>query len=456
MLRWVTAVLVVTTFIVTPTAQTQTQWLDPFRANAGKLIAAAGADQFGWDRLAELTDTYGQRLSGTENLNRAIAWAVETMKKDGLENVHTERVMIPRWVRGNESLEITNPPHHVIPMLGLGGSIATPPAGIEAEVMVVASGDELAKRAAQAKGKIVLFNVPYTNYGETVAYRSGGAAMAARHGAVGMLVRAVGPIGLRTPHTGGMAYAADVARIPAAAIPVEDALRIQRLVNRGIAVRVRLKMEARFDSDVESFNVVGEIRGSEKPAEIVLVGCHFDSWDPGTGASDDAVGCIVTWEAARLMKKLNIRPKRTVRVVLFTNEENGLRGGNGYRDAHTDEAANHVFALESDSGVFAPARLGFTGSDAARKMVAEIATLLAPIGMQDVIPGGGGADIGPIATLGKVPTMAYAGDATKYFTIHHTAADTVDRIEPREVSQAAASIAARVYVIADMPQTLPK
>lgn len=437
-------------------AQNHISWLDPFRANASRLIAAAGADQFAWDRLAELTDTYGQRLSGSENLNRAIAWAVDTMKKDGLENVHTERVMIPTWVRGHESLEITNPPHHVVPMLGLGGSVATPPAGIEAEVMVVSSGDDLTRRAAQAKGKIVLFNVPYTTYGETVAYRSGGASMAARHGAVGMLVRAVGPIGLRTPHTGGMTYAAGVEKIPAAAIPVEDALRIQRLVNRGIAVRVRLKMAARFDPDVESFNVVGEIRGSEQPEEIVLVGCHFDSWDPGTGASDDAVGCVVTWEAARLMKKLNIRPKRTVRVVLFTNEENGLRGGNGYRDAHAGEAANHVFALESDSGVFAPARLGFTGADAARKIVTEIATLLAPLGMQDVVPGGGGADIGPIATLGRVPMMAYAGDPTRYFTIHHTPADTVDRIEPQEVSKAAASIAAMVYVIADMPQSLPK
>ncbi len=456
MLRSAIAVLLVAIFTVIPSAQSPASWLDPFRANTGKLIAAAGADHFGWNRLAELTDTYGQRLSGTENLNRAIAWAVETMKKDGLENVHTERVMIPKWVRGSESVEITNPPHHVIPMLGLGGSIATPPAGIEAEVMVVSSGDDLATRAAQAKDKIVLFNVPYTNYGETVAYRSGGASMAARLGAVGMLVRAVGPMGLRTPHTGGMAYVADVTKIPAAAIPVEDALRIQRLVNRGIAVRVRLKMEAHFDPDVESFNVVGEIRGSEKPDEIVLVGCHFDSWDPGTGASDDAVGCIVTWEAARLMKKLNIRPKRTVRVVLFTNEENGLRGGNGYRDAHAGEAANHVFALESDSGVFTPARLGFTGSDAARKIVADIATLLSPIGMQDVVPGGGGADIGPIATLGKVPMMAYAGDPTKYFTIHHTPADTVDRIEPQEVSKAAASIAAMVYVIADMPQSLPK
>src|SRR5688500_16127306 len=238
-------------------AQNHSSWLDPFRAHACKLITAASADQFGWDRLAELTDTYGQRLGGSENLNRAITWAVETMKKDGLDNVHTERVMIPKWVRGNESLEMIEPPHHVLPMLGLGGSIATPPAGIEADVMVVSSGDELVARSSEAKGKIVLFNVPYTNYGETVQYRSGGASMAARHGAVAMLVRAVGPMGHRTPHTGGMTYAGDADKIPAAAISVEDAQRLQRLANRGVPVRVRLKMEARFESDVESFNVVG-------------------------------------------------------------------------------------------------------------------------------------------------------------------------------------------------------
>lgn len=449
--------LIVAVLTLSPSAQGRPAWLDPYRDNADKLIQAATADQFAWNRVAELTDTYGQRISGSDNLNRAIAWAVETMTKDGLENVHTERVMVPTWVRGAESLEITNPPHHVVPMLGLGGSIATPPAGIEAEVMVVGSGEELAKRAAEAKGKIVLFNVAYTNYGETVAYRSGGARMAAQHGAVAALVRSVGPVGLRTPHTGGMNYGDDtVTKIPTAAIAVEDALRIERLANRGLKVRVRLKMEAHFEPDAESFNVVGEIRGSEKPDEIVLVGCHFDSWDPGTGASDDGVGCIVTWEAARLMKQLNIRPKRTVRVVLFTNEENGMRGGNGYRDQHAQQAAKHILALESDLGVFAPARLGFTGSEAAQKIMADIATLLAPLGLQNIGPGGGGADIGPIATLGKVPMMAYQGDADKYFTIHHTPADTVDRIAPAEVSKAAAAIAAVVYVVADMPQALPK
>lgn len=431
-------------------------WLAPFRQNANRLIAAAQADDFGWRRLAELTDTYGNRLSGSENLNRAIAWAQATMKKDGLANVRAEKVMVPRWVRGQESLTIIDPPEHPVVMLGLGGSVATPPAGIEADVLVVKDFKDLEARAAEAKGKVVLFNVPFTNYGQTVAYRGGGASAAAKAGAVAALVRAVGPMGLRTPHTGNMNYADGVAKIPTAAIAAEDANRMQRLSDRGLKVRVRLKMEAHMEPDAESANVFGEIVGRELPKEIVLVGCHFDSWDVGMGASDNGVGCIVTWEALRLMKNLGIQPKRTVRLGLFTNEENGTRGGNGYRDAHMATAADHVFALESDSGVFAPARLGFTGPPEARKYIDDIATLLTPLGFPAVGPGGGGADIGPISQAGKVPMMAYDGDATRYFTIHHTPADTVDRIAPEEASKAAAAIAAMAYVIADMPDRLPK
>jgi carboxypeptidase Q len=431
-------------------------WLDPYREPASRLIQAAQADEFAWNRLAELTDTYGNRLAGSENLTRAIQWAAQTMKADGLDRVRTEKVMVPKWVRGRESAEIVDPPDHPVAMLGLGGSVGTSPDGIEADVFVVRNFEQLAARAAEAKGRIVLFNVPYTSYGETVTYRSTGARTAAQYGAVAALVRAVGPTGLRTPHTGGMQYANEVAKIPTAAIAAEDADRIERLVNRGRRVRVRLRMEAHFEADVESANVIGEIRGRERPDEIVLVGGHFDSWDVGTGASDDGVGCIVTWEAARLMKKLGLQPRRTVRVVLFTNEENGLRGGNAYRDAYAREAANHVFALESDSGVFEPARLGFSGSDASRAIVNDIGTLLEPLGLQTIGPGGGGADIGPIATLGRVPMMAYGGDSTKYFTIHHTPADTVDRIRPAEVSKAAAAIAVMTYVIADMPGTLPR
>jgi carboxypeptidase Q len=442
----------------TPVAQSPASgaWLAPFRDNATRLITAAQADDFAWQRLAELTDTYGHRLSGSENLARAIRWAEATVKADGLANVRTEPVLVPRWVRGRESATIVEPPEHPIAMLGLGGSVGTPEAGVEADVLVVKDYKDLAARAADAKGRIVLFNVPYTTYGETVAYRSGGAAAAAKHGAVAALVRAVGPMGLRTPHTGSMSYGDAAVKIPAAAIAAEDANRIQRLVDRGRRVRIRLQMEARFEPDAESANVFGEIVGREFPKEVVLVGCHFDSWDVGAGASDDGVGCIVTWEALRLMKTLGIQPRRTVRLGLFTNEENGLRGGNAYRDAYKASATDHVFALESDSGVFAPASLGFTGSDAARRLMNDIGTLLAPLGFPPIGPGGGGADIGPIAQAGNVPMMAYNGDSTRYFTIHHTPADTVDRIAPEEIAKAAAAIAVVSYVVADMPERLPK
>lgn len=431
-------------------------WLSPFRDNVSRLQAAAQADDFAWQRLAELTDTYGARLAGSENLTRAIRWAEAAMAKDGLANVRAEKVMVPRWVRGRESAVIVDPPEHPMTMLGLGGSVATPPGGIEADVLVVTDFKDLEARAAEARGKIVLFNVPYTTYGETVPYRAGGATAAARHGAVASLVRSVGPIGHRTPHTGGMNYGEAAVRIPTAAISVEDANRIQRLSERGVRVRVRLSMEAHFEADVESANVLGEIVGREFPKEVVLVGCHFDSWDVGAGASDNGVGCIVTWEALRLMKSLGIQPRRTVRLGLFTNEENGLRGGLAYRDAYLAAAGDHVLALESDSGVFAPASLGFTGSDAARGHIDAIGTLLTPLGFPPVGPGGGGADIGPIAQAGKVPMMAYNGDSTRYFTIHHTPADTVDRIAPAEVAKAAAAIATMTYVVADMPERLPK
>jgi carboxypeptidase Q len=437
-------------------APVRSSWLDPYRETAARLIRAATADDFAWRRLAELTDTYGNRFSGSQNLERAIAWAAETMKKDGFENVRLEPVKVPRWVRGHESAEIVDPPRHPLAILGLGGSVATPPGGIEADVLVVHSADDLRARSPEAKGRIVLFNVPFTTYGETVAYRTGSARQAAQFGAVAALVRAVGPPGLRTPHTGSMSYGEGVPRIPAAAVATEDADRIARLTARGHRVRVRLTMEGRFEPDADSANVVGEIRGREKPDEIVLLGGHIDSWDVGAGASDDGVGCIATWEAVRLMTKLGLRPRRTVRLVLWTNEENGLRGATGYAEKYAAAAGNHVFALESDSGVFEPASLGFTGTAAAQSIVRDIGTLLGPLGLSEIVAGGGGADIGPIAQAGKAPTMAYLGNPGRYFTIHHTPADTVERIAPAEVSKAAAAIAVMTYVIAEMPERLPR
>jgi carboxypeptidase Q len=431
-------------------------WLAPLREDASRLIKAATEDDFAWRRLAELTDIHGARLSGSENLARAIEWAVRTLKADGLDNVHTERVMVPRWVRGRESAEIIDPTRSTVTVVGLGGSVGTSPAGLEAEVLVVTSFDDLRGKAVDARGRIVLFNVPFSGYSETVTYRTDGARAAAQHGAVAVLVRSIGPVGLRTTHTGSVQYMPGQTPVPAAAVSAEDANRIARLSARGRFVRMRLMMEARVEPDVESANVVAEIRGREKPDEIVLVGGHLDSWDVGAGASDDGVGCITTWEALRLMKKLGLRPRRTVRLVLWTNEENGLRGAAAYAEQHASEAVNHVLALEADSGVFTPAVLGFSGSAAARAVISQVISLLGPLEFPEVTSGGGGADIGPIAQAGNVPTMAYLGDAARYFVIHHSAADTVERITPEEVSRAAAAIAVVSYAVAEMPERLPR
>ena len=431
-------------------------WLQQYREPSARLIGEALGSTFAWDRLAVLTDTIGHRLSGSPALERAIQWAVAEMTRDGLENVRAERVMVPKWVRGQESAEIVEPAHHAMVMLGLGDSVGTKGEGVQGEVLVVDSFEELDAKASAARGRIVLFNVPFTSYGETVRFRAGGPSRAARHGAVAALVRAVGPPGLRTPHTGALQYASDAPKIPAAAISTEDADRIERMTEGNNKVVVRLKMEAHFEADAESANVVGEIRGRELPDEVVVVSGHLDSWDVGAGATDDGGGCVVTWEALRLMKKLNLRPRRTVRVVLFTNEENGGRGGQAYRDQHRAELAKHVMMLESDGGVFRPLGVGFTGSDAARATVKAIATLLTGIAADQVSAGGGGADIGPSVQEAHIPAMSLDVDGSKYFLIHHTPADTIDKIDPVEMAKCAAVVAVMAYVIADLPQRLPR
>lgn len=425
-------------------------WLADVRPGMERLVAESQASDFAWQRLAELTDTFGPRLSGSENLELAIDWAVAQMEADGLENIRKEPVMVPKWVRGEERLDLVLPVRQPLPLLGLGNSIGTPAGGIEGDVLVLTGFDDLEARAADVAGRIVLFDVPFTTYGETVAYRRNGPSRAAAAGAVAMLLRSVGPTGLRTPHTGSTVYAEDAPRIPAAAITAEDADRFARLQARGVPIRVRLSMDAHFEPDAQSYNVVAEIRGRELPDEVVLVGGHFDSWDVGVGATDDGGGCVVTWEAVRLMMKLGLRPRRTVRVVLFTNEENGLAGGNNYRDAHANELANHVLLLESDGGVFDPIGFGFTGPDAARATVTAIAGVLAPLGASTIAAAGGGADIGPSGQAADIPMMSHLVGG-EYFLVHHTPADTIARITPKQMSDNAAAIAAMAYAVAELP-----
>lgn len=457
--RWhaIFPLLVVTAFGLSPflraKASGSSPWLEPYREPATRLIGEAMATRFAWERLAYIGDTFGNRLSGSQSLEDAIQWAVSEMKKDGLENVHTEPVKVPHWVRGQETAEIVSPRRQKIVMLGLGNSIGTPAAGIEADVLTVRSFEELDASGGQVKGRIVLFNVPFTSYGETVQFRSTGPSRAASLGAVAVLVRSVGPPGLRLPHTGALRYADGVPQIPAAAISTEDADKLQRAQDRGITPRVLLKMEAKFLPDADSFNVIGEIRGRERPDEVVVVSGHFDSWDVGTGSTDDGGGCVVSWEALRLMKKLNLRPRRTVRVVLWTNEENGTRGALAYRDRHREELSRHVLMFESDSGVFKPTGFGFTGSEAARARVTDIATLLKGIQADRISAAGEGADIGPSVQAGNIPALSLDVDGN-YFLIHHTEADTIDKIDPMDMSRASAAIAVMAYVIAEMGETL--
>lgn len=402
-----------------------------------------------------MTETFGHRFSGSESLERAIDWTLAEMRRDGLDSVRGEPVMVPRWVRGAETVELISPRRQTLPMLGLGGSVATPPAGISAEVMVVTSYDDLRARAAEARGKIVLYNVPFTVYGQTVAYRSGGAVAAARVGAVASLVRSITPYSMRTPHTGGMAYNDSVPKIPHAAITPEDADMIARMIQRGERVRLKLMMSARRLPDAPSRNAIAELRGTSAPDEVVVMGGHIDSWDVGRGAMDDAGGVVVAWEAIRILKELGLRPRRTIRVVGWTNEENGLRGGNAYRDTHRASLDKHVAAIESDAGVFKPAGFGFTGSDSAFALVRQIGSLLAAIGAGDMVRGGGGADIGPIMALG-VPGLGLNVDGTRYFWYHHTEADTVDKLDPHDVALCVATMAVMAYVLADMPEKLPR
>ena len=429
--------------------------IDDYRVPAGRIIGAALTSDRAYARLAHLTDHIGHRLSGSKALERAIEWAIAEMKRDGLDNVRAEKVMVPHWVRGQESLEMINPVPRKLTMVGLGNSVATPANGIEAEAVVVRTFDELEALGERVRGKIVVYNAPFTNYGATVRYRSAGPSRAARYGAVAVLVRSVTPISLQTPHTGALTYDESQPKIPAAAITIEGAELLQRMQERGERTTLRLKMEARFLPDAESANVVAEIKGSERPDEVVLIGGHFDSWDVGQGAHDDGGGCIIAWEAARLLKELGLRPRRTIRVVLYTNEENGLRGGNAYRDAHRAELAKHILAIESDSGVYRPEGFGLaaTAPPQARANMQAIVKLLAGIGADRIAASGGGADIGPIMREGVVGASLDV-EGSRYFDIHHTAADTLDKIDRKDLALCVATMAVVAYVVADAPQAL--
>ena len=330
-------------------AQQKESLTTQYRAATDKIIDSAMKDTRGWEKLTHLTTHIGHRLSGSAQLEQAIAWAARTMREEGLENVRLQPVKVPRWVRGRESASVVAPVEKPLAMLALGGSVATPREGITAPVVVVSNFDELrALGRRRIAGKIVLYDVPFTNYGETVRYRGEGAARAAEFGAAAILLRSVTPRSLYSPHTGAQDLRKGPPPIPAAAITVEDSAWIARLVQAGKEVRVKLYMEAHFEPDADSANVMAEIVGLERPEEVVVLGGHYDSWDVGQGAEDDGSGCMAAWQAVTLLKQLGLRPKRTIRVVLWTNEENGLRGARAYRQAlGAGRSEEHTSELQS-------------------------------------------------------------------------------------------------------------
>src|SRR5580704_8776463 len=381
---------------------------DQYRATADRLINASLADTDGYSKLAYLCDRIGNRLSGSESLPRAIAWAEETMKRDGLSNVRTIPVKVPHWVRGAESARLTAPENKPLHMLGLGMSVATPAGGITGDVVVVSDFEELNKLGrAGVAGKIVLFNEVYKGYGQTSIYRTGGPSRAAALGAIAVLVRSVTPLAMQIPHTGTLTYDELQPKIPAAAVSVEDALMMARFAAQNIPVKVHLEMTAHLEPDADSFDVMGEIPGREHPEEVVVLGGHIDSWDVGRGAQDDGSGIIASLQAVALIKKLGLEPRRTIRVVFWVNEENGGRGGEAYRTWAGDRVVNHVAAIEMDGGAEAPLGFGYGSGDgrgrgsvelsagerASIVRLLEIGKLLDRIGAGEIAAGGGGSDI---------------------------------------------------------------
>jgi len=429
--------------------------IDRYTDASLSIISKALSDSTAYNRLSYLCDTFGPRLSGSKNLENAINWILKEMKKDGLVHVQGERVKVPAWIRGEESITLLKPFKKDLTMLGLGGSISTPKAGIVAEVMVVDDFKELEARSKKVKGKIILFNVPFETYGQTVNYRYAGASAAAKHGAVASLIRSIGPWSMNTPHTGVMKYEKNIKKIPHAALTMEDAMMLGRLHDRGEKIILKLEMEAKMAADRWSRNVIGQINGTTYPDEIIVVGGHIDSWDVGQGAHDDGGGCIAAWEAVRLIKELGLKPKRTIRCVMWTNEENGGKGNQAYRDMHMDELKNHVLAIESDGGVFAPEGFGFTGSDKAREIIADIHQLMKPIQAHTLSKGGRAADVSPLNDEG-VPVMSLKVDGSKYFWYHHTNADTFDKVDFYEFNRCVAAMAIMSFIVADLDEPLPR
>ncbi len=415
-----------------------------------------------YENLRYLTKNIGARLSGSPQAAAAVEWSRQVMEKMGLDRVYLQEVMVPYWVRGDKEIgRIINSKlvgSQDVNILALGGSVGTGENGLSAEVVEVKSFEELEKLGKKkVKGKIVFFNRPFDNtqvitgaaYGGAVDQRGGGPVAAAKLGAVGVVVRSMTNDIQDVPHTGGTRYEEGVEKIPAAAISTRGAEQLSKLLANDPNLKFYMRMTCETLPDVLSYNVIGEIKGTEKPDEIIVVGGHLDSWDIGEGAHDDGTGCVQSIEVLRLFKEMGIKPKRTIRAVMFMNEENGLRGGRKYAEVAKSKGEKHIAAIESDAGGFTPRGFGIDGNDGQYAQVLTWKPLLAPYGLHDLTRGGGGADIGPLKGQGTVALIGFRPDSQRYFDYHHTEIDTFEQVNRREMQLGAASMAALVYLISE-------
>jgi carboxypeptidase Q len=416
-----------------------------------------------FDKLEYLVDTFGSRISGSQQHAKAVSWVLQSMIREGLENVHAEPVMVPKWVRGAEYARMTFPREYKFNMLGLGGSVGTGGKPIKGEVLLVTSFDELRALPREVtQGKIVVYNQrcdwekqPVNCYGLSVGYRTNGAVEAAKVGAIAALVRTVGAFSIASPHTGHMSYALGVPKIPSAAISIEDAAMVERMFVRGIPMEIELYMEAQSYPDVQSYNVVGEIVGSTYPDEVVLVSGHLDSWDVGQGAMDDGGGAVISWQVLSTLKKLGIRPKRTIRFVGWACEEFGGIGAYQYYLAHALNASKFSLVMESDLGVFKAQGIQFTGAPEGKEIFAEIVKFLKPIDADLVTDGGEGTDIGPWMAVG-VPGVSLANQDERYFWYHHSNGDMLTVLNEKDVASCAATWTVSSFLVANLDQMLPR
>jgi Zn-dependent M28 family amino/carboxypeptidase len=430
------------------------------RAAVAALAARGGAQTRATEWVRRLTDEVGPRLAGSPGDRAAIAWGQALLRELGFSDVRAEEVTVKAWERGVETAEVVAPFRQRLVVTALGGSVPTPEGGVSAPVVRLESLEALEEAVkvdpGAVRGKIVFFSRRTVKdpagpgYGKNVPMRSAGAAKAAPHGALAVLVRSIGTSTSRFAHTGSTNYEEGKPRIPAAAVSNTDADLLERLLAKG-PVTVKLVLGCRPLPDAPSANVIGELKGRERPDEVVVVSGHLDSWDLGTGAIDDGAGCAIAIEAARLIAEGPRRPRRTIRVVLFSNEESGLAGGKGYAARHAAELPRHAGAFEADSGTGAPQGFSWNAADTLEPALSAVAKLLEPLGASSLRKGGaGGADTSPMLPAG-VPLFGLRQDSSTYFDFHHSADDTFDKIEPASLDKAAAAVAAMAYAVADLP-----